>query len=442
MKQQQQVHQYHYSPFWTRPTSSTSLSTTTTTWNAATTALVILNVPIPRHSTIFPFLWHCASYRVCADGGANRLFEYAQSQQRQSQRRQSQQPQQRTSMPLETDKRMHNDDDNDTKWIPDLIIGDLDSLLPSVRHYYEHEHDVTIVRHVDQNLNDLDKSLQAIVAAGGGRSGAGDGARPAPPSQPQPRHANQSEDSHPNPPQYTACLVYGAFGGRLDQEMASLQALFVHGRHFPPMTTTTSTTTKATTTRTTTTTTNSASSSQNDNDDNNNNNTTNGGGGGGLWLYNEENAALLLQPDIHHVLYFPNYGRDDDDKNHDDKKHDDKKESSDDNHHNAQPRRQEEEDNWRLGEGPTCGLIPLGRPCDSVTTHGLQWNLQQQSLCFGGLVSSSNRIVQSSLYIYTAHHPLLFTIELQQPSQPAASSSLSSSSQPSKPKSQAQEQQE
>ncbi|KAL7558561.1 hypothetical protein ACA910_013088 [Epithemia clementina (nom. ined.)] len=412
MKQQQQVHQYHYSPFWTRPTLSTT-TTSSTTWNAATTALVILNVPIPRHSTIFPFLWHCASYRVCADGGANRLFEYAQSQRRQSQQQQQQQeqqpqPQQRTSMPLETDKRMHNDDndDNDTKWIPDLIIGDLDSLLPSVRHYYEHEHDVTIVRHVDQNLNDLDKSLQAI---------------------------NQWEDSHPNRPQkYTACLVYGAFGGRLDQEMASLQALFVHGRHFPPMTIP-----KATTT----TTTHSASSSQNKNDNDTH------GGGGGLWLYNEENAALLLQPDIHHVLYFPNYGRDDDD----DDKNDDQKESSDDdddnsNNNNTQPRhqppQQKEDDNWRLGEGPTCGLIPLGRPCDSVTTHGLQWNLQQQSLCFGRLVSSSNRMVQSSLYIYTAHHPLLFTIELQQPPQPAASSSLSSSSQPSKPKAQAQEQQE
>lgn len=64
-------------------------------------------------------------------------------------------------------------------------------------------------------------------------------------------------------------------------------------------------------------------------------------------------------------------------------------------------------------EGPTIGLIPVGRPVESVTTEGLKWNLHDQTLAFGtnGLVSTSNRVMQSSIYITTSH-PLLWTIEI------------------------------
>lgn len=50
-------------------------------------------------------------------------------------------------------------------------------------------------------------------------------------------------------------------------------------------------------------------------------------------------------------------------------------------------------------EGPTCGLLPLGGACSDVRTSGLRWNLCGQTLEFGGLVSSSNQIVESSVQV-------------------------------------------
>lgn len=65
-------------------------------------------------------------------------------------------------------------------------------------------------------------------------------------------------------------------------------------------------------------------------------------------------------------------------------------------------------------EGPTCGIIPVGSAVDTVSTEGLQWNLDDEHLAFGsdGLVSSSNIVVEPTVQVETSH-PVLWTIELK-----------------------------
>jgi thiamine pyrophosphokinase len=56
------------------------------------------------------------------------------------------------------------------------------------------------------------------------------------------------------------------------------------------------------------------------------------------------------------------------------------------------------------------GLFPIGGACRSVTTEGLEWNLSDQRLEFGGLVSSSNRALASQLSIHSSD-PLLLVVD-------------------------------
>lgn len=62
-------------------------------------------------------------------------------------------------------------------------------------------------------------------------------------------------------------------------------------------------------------------------------------------------------------------------------------------------------------EGPTCGLLPLCGKA-TVTTSGLKWNLENDTMQFGGLVSTSNEVVASTVKV-VSDMPLLWTSELR-----------------------------
>ncbi|KAL1832924.1 hypothetical protein ACET3Z_002575 [Daucus carota] len=63
-------------------------------------------------------------------------------------------------------------------------------------------------------------------------------------------------------------------------------------------------------------------------------------------------------------------------------------------------------------EGPHCGLIPIGTHSGSTTTTGLQWNLTNTEMRFGGLISTSN-IVRGETVTVQSSSDLLWTLSVQ-----------------------------
>jgi thiamine pyrophosphokinase len=221
---------------------------------------------------VFDRLWKSSHYHICADGGANRLMDATYD-----------------------NHDTTNNNNNTNSYIPNAIRGDLDSLREDTRLYFE-SHGVEIEKDPDQDSNDLDKALHKIMSI--------------------------SQD-------FDQIIIYGAFGGRFDQEMASFQALYKWAPKFANR----------------------------------------------IWLYSDETLACLIPSNCHVEIQIPHAVT------------------------------------VGIREGPTCGLIPLGFECKSLSTTGFKWNLEGAESAFGGLVSTSNCIIDEVVGV-EASHPLVFTAEV------------------------------
>ncbi|XP_027348890.1 thiamine pyrophosphokinase 2 isoform X1 [Abrus precatorius] len=133
-------------------------------------ALVVLNQSLPRFA---PLLWDHAQLRVCADGGANRVYD---------------------EMPLFFPQQQPSH--VRTRYKPDVIKGDMDSIRTEVLEFYKKLGTQIIDESHDQDTTDLHKCVTYI------------------------------RDLTPSIDQSALCiLVAGALGGRFDHEIGNINVL-------------------------------------------------------------------------------------------------------------------------------------------------------------------------------------------------------------------------
>lgn len=181
-------------------------------------ALIVLNVESSIQDSQksaaarrFSHLWQQSSLRVCADGAANRLHDSLSDSAR-------------------------------DQMLPDLIMGDLDSLRPDVESYYR-ERGVSIVSEDEQDSHDFEKCLrwlerrqqqQAVEAAaitggrtvGGGSFDGDDSHGRSSSGSSSSFESSGSSDSTDSSIEPFHVVAYGAFGGRLDHLMANLNMAY------------------------------------------------------------------------------------------------------------------------------------------------------------------------------------------------------------------------
>ncbi|CAL0316197.1 unnamed protein product [Lupinus luteus] len=133
-------------------------------------ALIILNQPLP---TFTPMLWDHAQVRVCADGGANRLYHEMPP-----------------LLPHQHSELIQ------TRFVPDAIKGDMDSIQTEVLDFYKKLGTKIIDESQDQDTTDLHKCITYIL------------------------------NLTPDVDKSKLCiLVVGALGGRFDHEVGNINVL-------------------------------------------------------------------------------------------------------------------------------------------------------------------------------------------------------------------------
>lgn len=222
-------------------------------------ALIILNQHLPQ--PLLFHLWSVSKFRVCADGGANRLFDASGVSLR-------------------------------STYIPDRIVGDLDSISQEALQFYKSK-GVKIIQDKDVNHTDFSKSLNIL------------------------------------PDGLEAVYALADFGGRFDHMLGNINCLYEWQiSHRNSMTIP-------------------------------------------LYLLSESSVIFLLDAGVNTI---------------------DAKTGLEDGY---------------------CGFAPVSQPANCVTTNGFKWNVKDQPLKFGSLISTSNKLDGSPILNIVTDTPLLFTLSFK-----------------------------
>lgn len=181
-------------------------------------ALVILNAHGDGESKgLLRHLWSRAALRVCADGGANRLHDSFGG-----------------GGGEDGDSSVGDPSEERARYVPDIIVGDLDSLRPEVARFYENLGSEIKVRD-DQDHCDFEKCLVEVEnwlssssTPSAGAAAAERGVEPAASAA-----GGGSESRAPTACPAGATVVgLGAFGGRFDHEMQAISLLHAYTSRF------------------------------------------------------------------------------------------------------------------------------------------------------------------------------------------------------------------
>ncbi|KAI1730669.1 ATPase family associated with various cellular activities (AAA) domain-containing protein [Ditylenchus destructor] len=225
---------------------------------AANLAVVWVNGP---GQTTFPAVWldvwNNAKMRYCTDGAANKLQPLCEQ---------------------------------NTAKSPQVIAGDFDSILPSVRSYFSDKSNIVHIE--DQNYTDLTKTLRLL------------------------RDSPEIECS--------LVILFGGFHGRFDHVLGALNSLLSHVNacNLP------------------------------------------------IVAIDDDNVITVLREGHTEILL----------------------------------------DKTKITN--ICGLIPFCQNETRVTTRGFRWDLDNQNMEFGGVISTSNEVVNERLQVQTSA-PLIFTFQLK-----------------------------
>ncbi|KAK6813800.1 hypothetical protein RU639_010312 [Aspergillus parasiticus] len=284
-------------------------------------ALLILNQPINERA--FRVLRRHAKVTLCADGGANRFYSMMKAH------------------------------DRESIDLPDLIIGDLDSITPDTKTHYANL-GVRIIHDEDQYSTDFTKCLNYLRAHVGEflSSSISFAESSSEPSVSNPEKVKKEEEEEGRE---LDVLILGGLGGRVDQAFSQIHHLYSMTQSYS-----------------------SSSSTITSSGGHSTSNPGKAGKIGNLYLISEESITFILRPGLN-TIRTPGTNR---------------------------PGVSTAE--YLLEEN--VGIIPLLGPA-RITTSGFQWDVVDWRTEIGGQLSTSNHI-RSEVVTVESVMPVLFTLEL------------------------------